>query len=392
MDNTGYFERQNLVISKETSEKIYSAKILVIGVGAGGNEVLKNLALMGFGNFTLVDFDCIEKSNLSRTPLFKKEDIGKSKSEVASRSLLEFVLHNNPLIRSINAKIQDIGKKIFLEHNIVICCVDTMDARIYINDLCVLLNIPLFEMGFEKYTIQISFFPNEIESDSCLRELIGNSNFSGNRQSCSKLKIEDTNFNYIPTIQITSAFAGIFIAAEIILYFEGKSSLKNKMLQYNAEFHKLLIVNIPQSNNCYIHNKNSISIFEKKIFKKEDTFRDILNDLQNTYKEDYYIKWDDEYIYSMNCEKCGNKIIIKNFKSNVYDKERWCSKCYPNYYDNMLPVSSEWKNISELNLFNPKHKFFLDLKLSDYNVKGNDFILAHNIKSPKIKKIVFINK
>ena len=76
----GYFDRQNMIISKYAAELIKSVKILVIGVGAGGNEVLKNLLLMGFGNITIVDFDTVEDSNLSRTTLFRKEDIGKSKS------------------------------------------------------------------------------------------------------------------------------------------------------------------------------------------------------------------------------------------------------------------------------------------------------------------------
>ena len=78
-------DRQNLMIPPEAAALVKSLKILVIGVGAGGNEVLKNLLLMGFGNFTLLDFDTVEDSNLSRTTLFRKEDIGKSKIYCSSR-------------------------------------------------------------------------------------------------------------------------------------------------------------------------------------------------------------------------------------------------------------------------------------------------------------------
>ncbi len=116
-----YFARQDLVIDTATGLKIKQAKILVVGAGAGGNEVLKNLALMGFGNFTIVDFDPIEPSNLSRATLFTKEDIGKSKAEVAASSLTQISLHENPSIKSINAKIQDVGKQVFLDNEIVIC-------------------------------------------------------------------------------------------------------------------------------------------------------------------------------------------------------------------------------------------------------------------------------
>ena len=72
-----YFARQNMIISPETAQYIRDIRILCIGAGAGGNEVLKNLVLMGFGHITIVDFDHVEDSNLSRTILFRKEDIGK---------------------------------------------------------------------------------------------------------------------------------------------------------------------------------------------------------------------------------------------------------------------------------------------------------------------------
>ena len=65
-----YHDRQNLMINPDTAKLIKATKILVIGVGAGGNEVLKNLLLMGFGHFTILDFDTVEDSNLSRTTLF----------------------------------------------------------------------------------------------------------------------------------------------------------------------------------------------------------------------------------------------------------------------------------------------------------------------------------
>ena len=70
MSKVNYHSRQELMISPQTSALIKKTKILVVGVGAGGNEVLKNLLLMGFGNFTIIDFDIVEDSNLSRTTYY----------------------------------------------------------------------------------------------------------------------------------------------------------------------------------------------------------------------------------------------------------------------------------------------------------------------------------
>lgn len=138
-----YHDRQNLMIKPDTAKLIKATKILVIGVGAGGNEVLKNLLLMGFGHFTILDFDTVEDSNLSRTTLFRKEDIGKSKSLVAAERLKEMALHEKPEIVGLHGNFMtDFGKGLFVEHDIVISCVDTQKCRAYINDWCVRTKTP----------------------------------------------------------------------------------------------------------------------------------------------------------------------------------------------------------------------------------------------------------
>ena len=64
-------------------EKLAAAKVLVVGAGALGNEVLKNLALLGVGTTYVIDLDNVEPSNLSRSVLFRAEDGGQPKAEVA---------------------------------------------------------------------------------------------------------------------------------------------------------------------------------------------------------------------------------------------------------------------------------------------------------------------
>src|SRR6478736_2679494 len=70
-------------------DRLRAAKILVVGAGAIGNEVLKNLALLGIGHSWIVDFDTIDDSNLTRSVLFRESDRGQSKARVAARAMRE---------------------------------------------------------------------------------------------------------------------------------------------------------------------------------------------------------------------------------------------------------------------------------------------------------------
>lgn len=373
-----YFARQELVLDGETGRRIRQTRVLVVGAGAGGNEVLKNLALMGFGHFTIVDFDPIESSNLSRTTLFSKEHIGQSKSEVAAEVISKLSLHEEPQITSYNLRIQDVGKQVFLDNDIVISCVDTNDARAYLNEWCVRLRKPFLEMGFEKFVIQVCFFPNAARGDACLREVIGYGEFSGRRQSCSRLKMADTGLQHIPTIQVSSALAGAFVATEVILYLQGRSRLENKLLQYSAEHHRCGVFDVPQSEQCLLHRDGDLSLVEAGL-DSTATVRALLERMKEVTGEECMLRLPGEFIFSMECEGCGQELSIGRFKADVYDKERWCDACLEAGKYEELPISSSWSEIREMNLLNPKHAEFIERRLADFAVQPKDLVRVDSL-------------
>ena len=79
-DRLGTFD----FISWWERDKVADAKVLVVGAGALGNEVVKNLTLMGVGHILVIDFDTIEYSNLSRSVLFRESDAKRKKSQVVA--------------------------------------------------------------------------------------------------------------------------------------------------------------------------------------------------------------------------------------------------------------------------------------------------------------------
>lgn len=128
-------EEDGFVPGKIPISNIAQSRILVIGAGGLGCEILKNLALSGFKNIDVIDMDTIDVSNLNRQFLFREKDVGRAKATVAA----EFVMKRVPdcTITPYVGKIQDHGEDYYMQFNLVVCGLDSIEARRWINAMLV---------------------------------------------------------------------------------------------------------------------------------------------------------------------------------------------------------------------------------------------------------------
>ena len=150
------------------AQKVNDARVMVVGAGALGNEVLKNLALFGVGNIVIVDFDTIEQSNLSRAVLFRPEDAYHKlyKANVAAERIKEL----NPMVNVFpvcgNLAI-DVGIGLYRRMDVIIGCLDNLQSRILLNRLCIRAGKTWIDGGIGDLEGQVSVYQPGLSCYEC---------------------------------------------------------------------------------------------------------------------------------------------------------------------------------------------------------------------------------
>ena len=153
------FEKQIILkkVGLAGQKKIFSANVLVIGLGGLGCPLLTYIASSGVGKIGIVDFDKVEISNLNRQTLFNPSDIGKFKVNQAKKAINKINKKINviPFKKKLTSK--NI-KKIFSNFDIICDGTDNYNTRYLINDFCLKNKKILISSAISKFDGQLMKF------------------------------------------------------------------------------------------------------------------------------------------------------------------------------------------------------------------------------------------
>ncbi|KAJ5083436.1 hypothetical protein N7456_012863 [Penicillium angulare] len=139
----------------ELTRTIQESRVLLVGAGGIGCELLKNLVLTGFGEIHIIDLDTIDLSNLNRQFLFRHEHIKKPKALVAKEVAHKF--QPKAKLEAYHANIMDKQFNVhwFQSFTIVFNALDNLAARRHVNHMCLAASVPLIESGTTGFNGQV---------------------------------------------------------------------------------------------------------------------------------------------------------------------------------------------------------------------------------------------
>jgi adenylyltransferase/sulfurtransferase len=234
-------------------ERIGAARILVVGAGALGNEILKNLALLGFKQIVVVDVDRIETSNLSRSVLYRSADIGKGKAARAAEAYQD--LYDDAVVQPLQANILfEVGLGIFGWADLILAGMDNREARLWINRCAWQMKRPWIDGAIEGLQgVARVFLPG---TPPCYECTLGAVDWAilERRMSCNLLTREEMEQGKVPTTPTTSSVIAGIQVQEALKHIHQLPVLGGKGFCFDGIHHTSYVVEYTENPDCMSHH------------------------------------------------------------------------------------------------------------------------------------------
>ena len=331
IDDHDRYSRMRLIGWWE-QERISNARVLVVGAGALGNEVLKNLALLGFGHIVLIDFDTVDESNLTRSVLFRSSDAGLPKSEVAAAMIAE--LNPDCDVDIINGNVlTDIGLGLVRDMDVVIGCLDNREARLWVNRMCWKVCTPWIDGGIQEINgVAKVFQPPDGACYECTMTEMDYKLISL-RYSCPLLKQEDILQGKVPTAPTIASIIGGIQVQEALKLIHGLPATDGAALVFNGAANRFYETRYPVNEDCMSHEFYDPPM--ESPLGRDSSLSDVFDWVgSQTGETPVRMQLDRDFLTELNCRSCDRRVEINQSRCLVESSRGICDQC-------QMPMQSE---------------------------------------------------
>ncbi|CAN5236410.1 hypothetical protein BH10ACI1_BH10ACI1_04090 [soil metagenome] len=311
-------------------ERVQQAKVLVIGAGAIGNEVLKNLALLGVGNIFIYDRDTIEMSNLTRSILFRAEDCNRLKAEAAADSIKKINPDINVVWKAGDIRF-DLGLGLIRRMDAVIGCLDNRGARLKINTDCFRIGRPWIDAGIGQLNGQIRVFSPE--TGACYECSFTEEDYVQVGMPCNRLASIYAAEGKIPTTPtIASIVAGVQVQETLKLLdyknWEGRTLVSHEMI-FNGTVGDCSRVELIRREDCFAHDRitDEDLIELPKMSVETTTFDKLMKVVEKHLGKGATLELNFEIALSADCADCDEKTPVLKPVGMYFQEHLICEKC-----------------------------------------------------------------
>ena len=313
-------------------ERLREAKIMVIGAGALGNEVVKNLALLGVGYVLIVDFDHIEVSNLSRTALFRQSDLGKRKAPVAAQRAQEMCVESSAAVEALDGDVVwEVGLGVYRRMDLVLGCLDNLEARLAVNRACVLAGKPYIDGGIRGLAGSVYVFGPPFDCCfNCTTTKRERAAAGGRYDSCFQVMRRQYSEGRMATVQVTSALIAALQVEQAVKYLHGRLSARGVRMQYDGGGAKpyFEVTPILRRQGCECSEMRTLpEVAALDGDARTMTLRDCLTALQAQGIAEPVVKFPGSFVSHLFCAQCQQETPLLQPLYRLSNEQVQCRNC-----------------------------------------------------------------
>ena len=318
------YHRQALIAWWD-QQRVARTRILVIGAGALGNEILKLLALIGSGSTLVFDPDRIERSNLSRSVLFRQADEGELKAAVAVREMRAI----NPDVRAhaiaANALI-GAGLGLFHWADVVIGAVDNREARVFINSACARTGRAWVDGGIEGLAGVVRVFaPAEGACYECTMNATDRKALA-ERRSCALLARDAVARGHVPTSAVAASIIGAMEVEEAIKLVHGQPTLTGAGLHFDGLHNEISRVAYPRRPGCPGHDHLG-AVTALGVGSADLTLAALLERAEASLGPGASLDLSRDVVVRLSCPSCGDAVPGRAVLGSLRESQAACPRC-----------------------------------------------------------------
>lgn len=284
-------------------EKIASANILVVGAGALGNEILKNLALLGFRKVVIVDLDRVEITNLSRAVLFTDADLGKTKASAAASGMHRLSPGCEALGLALNV-VSEIGLGVFGWADVILGGLDNREARLWLNRACWRMNKPFIDGAIEGINgLARVFLPGV---PPCYECTLGEVDWQilQHRLACNLLTRTEMEQGKVPTTPTVASIIGGIEVQEALKFLHGQKTLSGEAFIFEGLNHTSYRISYSESPDCMSHHTHA-DVVRLAESSRDMSLHQLWHRASNELQGAVVLEFSRDIIHRLVCPKCG---------------------------------------------------------------------------------------